>query len=76
MPSGLEEFANVEFIVDQPATESNNGLLDEVQQVSGITLYDNGSRLNGVVDIARGASSQTFKEYMEALAKKWSDAVK
>lgn len=76
MPSGLEEFANVEFIVDQPATDANNGLLDEVQQVSGITLYDNGSRLNGVVDIARGASNQTFKEYMDALAKKWSDAVK
>ena len=76
MPSGLEEFANVEFVVDKPATDENNGLLDEVQQVSGITLYDNGSRLNCVVDIARGASSQTFDEYMAALAKKWSDAVK
>ena len=76
MPSGLEEFGNVEFVVDMPATEENNGLLDEVQQISGITLYDNGSRLNGVVDIARGASNQTFAEYMEALAKKWSDAVK
>lgn len=76
MPGGLEEFANVEFIVDQPATAENNGLLDEVQQVSGITLYDNGSRLNGVVDIARGASNQTFKEYMESLAKKWSEAIK
>ena len=76
MPSGLEEFANVEFVVDKPATDENNGLLDEVQQVSGITLYDNGSRLNGVVDIARGASSQTFEEYMAALAKKWTEAVK
>lgn len=76
MPSGLEEFENVEFVVDKPATDENNGLLDEVQQVSGITLYDNGSRLNGVVDIARGASKQTFEEYMASLAKKWSDAVK
>ncbi len=76
MPGGLEEFENVEFVVDKPATAENTGLLDEIQQVSGITLYDNGSRMNGVVDIARGASSQTFEEYMAALAKKWSEAVK
>ena len=76
MPVGLEEFEGVEFIVDQPATDENAGLLDEVQQESGITLYDNGSRLNGVVDIARGASSQTFEEYMKSLAEKWAAAVK
>jgi len=67
MPQGLEEFADVNFIVDLPATEENLGLLSEVEYDSGITLYDNGARLNAVVDIARGASSQTFEEYMESL---------
>ena len=76
MPNGLEAFEDVEFIVDSPASSENAGLLDEVQQVSGITLYDNGSRLNGVVDIARGASSQTFEEYMNSLAEAWAAAVK
>ena len=75
MPSGLEEFEGVSFIVDQPASDENAGKLDAVQQDSGITLYDNGQRLNGVVDIARGVSSQTFEEYMADLASAWADAV-
>lgn len=76
MPSGLEEFEGVTFVVDKPASDENSGLLDEVQQESGITLYDNGQRLNGVVDIARGVSSQTFEEYMADLSAKWAAAVK
>lgn len=75
MPEGLENFADVEFVVDKPATTENAGLLDQVQQQSGVTLYDNGQRLNGVVDIARGVSNQTFEEYMAALAEKWAGAV-
>lgn len=75
MPSGLEEFEGVTFIVDQPASDENAGKLDEVQQVSGITLYDNGQRLAGVVDIARGVSGQTFEDYMADLAAKWASAV-
>ncbi|MGN0326760.1 MAG: ABC transporter substrate-binding protein [Lachnospiraceae bacterium] len=75
MPEGLENFADVEFIVDQPATDENIGLLDEVMATSGITLYDNGAHMNGVVDCARGASSQTFEEYMNTLAEQWAAAV-
>ena len=76
MPEGLENFADVEFIVDQPATDENVGLLDEVMADSGITLYDNGAHMNGVVDCARGASSQTFNEYMSTLAEQWAGAVR
>lgn len=76
MPQGLEEFADIKFIVDLPATEENLGLLSEVEYDSGITLYDNGSRLNAVVDIARGASSQTFEQYMESLNAEWSSAAR
>lgn len=75
MPSGLEEFADVTFVVDKPATEENSGKLDTVQQDSGVTLYDNGQRLNGVVDIARGVSSQTFEGYMADLSAKWAGAI-
>lgn len=75
MPSGLEEFSDVIFVVDKPATEENTGKYDAVQQDSGVTLYDNGQRLNGVVDIARGVSSQTFEEYMAELSAKWAAAV-
>lgn len=75
MPDGLENFADVTFIVDKPATDENAGKLDTVQQDSGITLYDNGQRLNGVVDIARGVSSTTFEEYMADLAAKWAGAI-
>ena len=75
MPSGLEEFADVTFVVDKPATEENSGKLDTVQQDSGVTLYDNGQRLNGVVDIARGVSNQTFEQYMADLSAKWAGAI-
>ncbi len=75
MPDGLENFADVTFIVDKPATEENAGKLDTVQQDSGVTLYDNGQRLNGVVDIARGVSNQTFEAYMADLAAKWAGAI-
>lgn len=75
MPSGLEEFADVTFVVDKPATDENAGKLDAIQQDSGVTLYDNGQRLNGVVDIARGVSSQTFEGYMADLSAKWAGAI-
>lgn len=75
MPSGLEEFSDVIFVVDKPASEENTGKYDAVQQDSGVTLYDNGQRLNGVVDIARGVSTQTFEEYMAELGAKWAAAV-
>lgn len=75
MPAGLENFSEVTFIVDKPSETNNMGVLDLVQDESGITLYDGGVRLNGVVDIARGASSQTFEDYMELLNKAWAAAV-
>ncbi len=75
-PSGLENFEDVMFIVDKPSDEANMGLLDELQSTSGITLYDGGARLNGVVDIARGASSETFEEYMKNLNSAWAAAIK
>ena len=75
MPDGLEAFSDVSFVVDKPATDENIGKYDEVQQESGITLYDNGQRLNGVVDIARGVSTQTFEEYMKDLSAKWAAAI-
>ena len=75
MPDGLEAFSDVTFVVDKPAADENIGKYDEVQQESGITLYDNGQRLNGVVDIARGVSTQTFEDYMKDLSAKWSAAI-
>jgi raffinose/stachyose/melibiose transport system substrate-binding protein len=75
MPDGLEAFSDVTFVVDKPAADENIGKYDEVQQESGITLYDNGQRLNGVVDIARGVSTQTFEEYMKDLSAKWAAAI-
>lgn len=76
MPDGLEEFENVTFIVDKPATDENVGLLDKVQQESGVTLYDNGARLNAVIDIARGASKDTFENNLKTLEDNWAKAVK
>lgn len=76
MPNGLENFKNIEFVVDKPATDENLGVLDEVQADSGITLYDNGARLSVVVDIAKGSSSQSFEDYMAQLNKDWSSAIK
>lgn len=75
MPDGLENFADVTFVVDKPATDENAGKLDAIQQDSGVTLYDNGQRLNGVVDIARGVSSQAFEGYMADLSAKWAGAI-
>lgn len=75
MPAGLENFADVTFIVDKPASDENMGLLNTVEQDSGVTLYDGGARLNGVVDIARGASKDTFENYMKTYNDKWASAV-
>ena len=76
MPTGLENFENVAFIVDQPATAENLGALDDVQYGSGITLYDGGFRLGNVVDIARGIGSMSFEEYMKSLNDAWAAATK
>ncbi len=75
MPAGLENFEGVAFIVDKPATEENMGKLSEVEIESGITLYDNGVRMNRIVDAARGASSETFESIMADLNKLWADAI-
>lgn len=75
MPDGLEAFADVTFVVDLPATDENSGMLDEMMYESGITLYDNGQRLAEVVNIARGASTQTFEGYMASLSDKWNAAI-
>ncbi len=75
MPDGLEAFEDVTFVVDKPATDENVGKYDSVQQDSGVTLYDNGQRLNSVIDIARGVSDTTFEKYMANLSKKWASAI-
>jgi raffinose/stachyose/melibiose transport system substrate-binding protein len=75
LPESLENFENVTLIVDKPATDENIGLLDAVQQESGVTLYDNGVRLNAIIDIARGASNDTFEAYMKRLNDAWAAAV-
>lgn len=75
MPAGLENFSDVTFVVDKPAEDANSGVLDTVQANSGITLYDNGSRMNGVVDIARGVSSQSLEDYMKELNDAWAAQV-
>ena len=76
MPDGLEDFDGVSLVVCKPSTDDNAGLLDIVQEESGITLYDGGARLNGVVDIARGASKDTFENYMKTLNDAWAAAAK
>lgn len=75
MPSDYEDFANVTFVVNNPATAENDGKLDEIQQESDVVLYDGGARLNAVVDIARGVSSQSFEDYMKDLNDAWAAAI-
>lgn len=74
MPSSLAEFEGVISVVDKPATVENTGKYDDVQADSGVTLYDGGPRLSAVVDIARGASSNTFEDFMANLSQKWAAA--
>lgn len=74
MPQGLEAFADYTFVVNSAPSAKNNGALDEIQHESGITLYDNGARMNHIIDIVRGASGDTFEGYMASLNKAWSAA--
>ena len=75
MPTGLEEFEGVTFIVDKPATDENMGKLSEVETESQIPLYDGGTRMSRVVDAARGASNETFDQIMADLNAKWAAAI-
>jgi ABC-type glycerol-3-phosphate transport system substrate-binding protein len=75
MPAGLENFDGITFVVDKPATAENLGALDAVQSESGVTLYDNGQRLNHIIDIARGVSNDTFEGYMAELNSQWAEGV-
>ncbi len=72
LPAGLEDFEGVTLVVDKPATTENVGKLEALEKASGVTLYDGGLRLNAVIDIARGASTDTFDNYMKSLNDAWS----
>lgn len=72
MPAGLEAFEDVELVVNNPATDENMGVLDEVESESGIVLYDNGVRMNRVVAAATGASGESFDDVMASLTEDWT----
>lgn len=75
LPDGLENFEGVTLVVDFPATTENDGVLDEMQYASGVTLDDNGSRMATVIDIARGASKDTFESFTQSLNDAWVSAM-
>ncbi len=80
MPDGLEAFENCEFIVQGPAKTAYTGIIGKIEDVSGLKLYDSGSRFSKVVTVAstNGSYSEKLKAF-DALCSdwnaKWSQAV-
>lgn len=81
LPTTLEAFKNVTYLVANPATADNASALADQQKNSDITLYDNGVRFGQVL-----AAAQTSGDYAAKLAAfdtvmadyntKWAAAIK
>ncbi len=80
MPSGLEAFANCEFLVQGPATSKYTGVIEKVEELSGLKLYDSGARFSKVVTAATGSNSydeklKAFNALTDGWNSKWVEAV-
>jgi ABC-type glycerol-3-phosphate transport system substrate-binding protein len=75
LPETLKEFSDlgVKLVEFAPAPADQIGLVDAIDKQAEIGLYSPEYRQK-LVDIARGAASGSFKDYMAELNQKWSDA--
>lgn len=75
MPSNLTEFADVKLVVDNPATEENQGLFDRISNESEVGLYSLQKEKQRIVDSALGKTNESFDDIMADWNKKWARTV-
>ena len=68
VPSTLDNFKNVEFIIDIPSTEQNSGILARLHKAVPVYDVDVPRR---IYEAARGESGETFDEIMDDWNFKW-----
>lgn len=79
LPPAYDAFAqaNVTFIVDTPAKSGEEGLVNDIDKESSVG-WNNGSGTwqSTIVDAARGQTTQSFDDIMNAANTAWADARK
>lgn len=74
LPDTLADFDGVELIVDNAATEENEGKFDVLSSESEINLYDSGEKAR-IVEAAMGNSSESFDDIMNDWNERWAEAI-
>ena len=75
MPATLADFEElgVEYFELEPAAPGEESLVNDIDQMSEIGLFDHAYR-QLIVDAARGASGETKEEVFDDLNQKWTEA--
>lgn len=73
-PDTLADFTGVEMVVDNPATDENEGKFDTLSSESEINLYAEPEKQR-IVEAAMGSSNETFDDIMNDWNKRWSEAL-
>ncbi len=74
LPDVLANFEDVEFVVNNPATDENAGRYDELNALSGIYL-DKDVEKNRLILSALGESEETFEDIMNDWNTRWQNAL-
>jgi len=75
LPDTLKDFAEVTFIVDEPATAENEGLFDELSNTSEVSLYTDVEKKR-IVEAAMGNTNESFDDIMNDWNEKWAEGQK
>lgn len=71
LPDTLKDFAEVTFIVDDPATPENEGLFDELSNTSEVSLYTDVEKKR-IVEAAMSNTNESFDDIMNDWNEKWA----
>lgn len=73
-PDTLADFAEVEMIIDNPATPENEGKFDTLSSESEINLYAEPEKQR-IVEAAMGSTKETFGDIMADWNTRWNEAL-
>ena len=74
MPDTLADFADIELVIDNPATPENEGKFDVLSQESEINLYAEPEKQR-LLESAMGSTNESFDDIMNDWNARWKEAL-